>query len=201
MGTFVSLVPACACGRQTSLDLFSIATGRMLRKLAPVRTGSEQLGTPVAASDGRLLMTLTSGARCAAHGDYMECPRFAPESCHNTVETYSPAAAGPRALFTIPGSEAITSPASPNPGGSKVALTLTPCVSRHGTTGVFVRDLSTGATHAIETSANRCDGFGPVAWNPTGDRLAFPVDRAGGAPIAMAGGIGCPEDVRKFVEV
>lgn len=52
-GTFVSMVPACACGWHTELELFAIASGRMLRKLVPVPTkGFEGGSTPAAANDG-----------------------------------------------------------------------------------------------------------------------------------------------------
>ena len=192
-GTFVSLVPACACARRTELELFSVSSGRMLRELTAVSLdGYQQLATPAATNDGLLFLTYTSGARCAPKGLYMECPRFAPDSCRNAVETLAPGQTTAQSLFSVPGSVAITGEVVPNPDGRKVALTLTPCISTHGTTGLFVRNLNSGATQAIVTSTIRCDGFGPAAWNPTGSQLVFPLERAHGNPIQMAGGFGCP---------
>lgn len=191
-GTFVSLVPACACGRHTELALFSLASGRKLRKLATVPVGAdEQLATPAATDDGRLFFTFTSGPRCIA-GDYAECPRFIPDSCRNTVMTLAPGQTRLRTLFTVTESQAVIGAVVPSPDAGEAALALTPCISVHGTTGLFVRDLKTGITRAIVTSANRCDGFGPTAWSPSGGDLVFPLERASGRPISMAGGIACP---------
>jgi hypothetical protein len=165
----------------------------MLRELTAVSLGGyQQLATPAATNEGRLFFTYTSGARCAPKGEYAECPRFAPDSCRNAVETLSPGATGPQLLFTVPGSQAVTGEVVPNPDGDEAALTLTPCVGTHGTTGLFVRDLKSGATHTILSSSNRCDGFGPAAWSPTGTELVFPLERANGKPTPMAGGIACP---------
>jgi hypothetical protein len=190
-GTFVSLVPACACARHTELDLFSASSGRRLGKLAVVSPGSDQLGTPAAASDGRLFFTFSSGPRCIP-GSYAECPQFVPDSCRDNVEVLSPGQTGLRSLFTVIGSQAIIGSVVPRPDGKAVALTLTPCLGLHGTTGLFVRDLRTRAMRGIATSSNRCDGFGPAAWSPNGQELVFPLERARGRPIVMAGGIGCP---------
>jgi hypothetical protein len=173
------------------LDLFSVSSGRRLRKLAVVSPGSDQLETPAVAKDGRLFFTFTSGPRCIP-GTYAECPQFIPDSCRNTVETLSPGQKSLAALFTVTDSLSIIGPVVPRPDGQTVALSLTPCLGLHGTTGLFVRDFRTGVTRAIATSSNRCDGFGPVAWSSTGRELVFPIERASGRPIVMAGGIGCP---------
>ncbi len=115
----------------------------MLRELTAVSLGGyQQLATPAATSDGRLLLTYTSGARCAPKGLYMECPRFAPDSCRNAVEALSPGQTSAEPLFTVSRSLAITDQVVPNPDGREVALTLTPCISTHGTTGLFVRNLA-----------------------------------------------------------
>ncbi len=193
-GTFVSLVPACACGRHTELDLFSLSTGRMLRRLAVVSLGGyQQLATPAAASDGRLFLTYTSGARCALNGTFAECPGFAQNSCRNAVKILSYGQTRPQPLFAVSGSEAVTGEVVPDRDGRKVALTLTPCVGTRGTTGLYVRDLKSGAMHTIVSSSNRCDGYGPAAWSADGSQLVFPLDRAKGKPLPMAGGIACPE--------
>jgi hypothetical protein len=192
-GTFVSLVPACACGRHTELDSFSMASGRRLRRLARVSVPTgERLDTPAAAGDGRLFFTLTRDALCAYKGDYMECPKFEPNSCRNAVATLAPGRSRLMPLFTVPGSRSIGR-AVPDPAGSRVALTMAPCSAVHGTAGLYVRTLASGATRAIATSRNTCDSFSPVVWDPSGTQLAFVYGRAGGPPQTMAGGIACPE--------
>lgn len=113
-------------------------------------------------------------------------------SCRNEILSFSPGEARLRTLFNVPGTESVLGGVVPSPGDRQVALTLTPCVAIDGITGVFVRDLRTGASRAIMTSSNRCDGFGPAAWDRSGRELVFPVDRAKGQPFPMAGGIGCP---------
>lgn len=191
--TFVSLVPACACGRHTVLDEFSMTSGRKLRRLARVSVpADERLDTPVAASDGRLFFTLTRDVLCAAKGAYAECPEYEPTSCRNAVSTLAPGRSRLVPLFTIPGSRTIGQ-AVPDPAGGRVALTAGPCFSVHGTAGLYVRTLATGATRAIATSRNVCDSFSPVAWNPSGTQLAFVYERAGGPAGLGAAGLGCPE--------
>lgn len=175
----------------TELDLFSVSSGRRLRKLTDVSPGGDQLETPAAAKDGRLFFTLTSGPRCIP-GNYAECPQFIADSCRNTVETLLPGQTSLASSFTAADSLSIIGPVVPRPDGQAVALSLTPCLGLHGTTGLFVRNFRTGVTRAIATSSNRCDGFGPVAWSSTGHELVFPIERANGRPIPMAGGIGCP---------
>lgn len=127
-GTFVSMIPACACGRRTELELFSASSGRVLRRLAPVLTGGYQVSTPAAARDGRLFFTFTSGPRCAARGVYAECPQFAPDSCRNMVASFSPGHRQLQPLFTVAGSASVIGGVVPSPDDRRVALTLTPCV-------------------------------------------------------------------------
>ena len=68
-----------------------------------------------------------------------------------------------------------------------------PCTQAHGQTGVFVRDLAAGHERAIMTSANRCDSFGPAAWNTSGTELVFPANRAvGRAHTGIGGQLFCP---------
>lgn len=146
-----------------------------------------------ATDGGRLFLTITRGAHCdtPSHEIYMECPRWVPDSCRNTVESLSPGQSRFRTAFAISGSKEI-SDVVPDPEGNEVALTTTPCVSTHGTTGLFIRGLRSGLMHAVVTSGNRCDGYGPTAWNQSGTELAFLLSRANGQPIRFAGGIGCP---------
>lgn len=193
-GTFVSLVPACACGRHTDLDLFSILSGRRLKQLTTITPPAQgSLLTPVADDAGTLFMTSVQGAVCDTHGGvYAECPKIIPDSCQNTVQTLAVGQRAPRQLFSAAGSQSITSAVVPSPNGRSVALSLTPCTNLQQTSGLFIRDLGTGVMRPLMTSANACDGFGPVAWNSGGTELVFPLERAGGKPFLNFGEKACP---------
>ncbi len=195
-GAFVSLVPACACSGHTNLVLFSSVSGHRIRQvttLARLPAGDSNVRLAPATQGGRLFLTVATGPHCDTPPGkvYMECPRWIPNSCTNTVEALSPRQSAFSTVFTVPGSEAI-SDVVPDPAGNEVALTTAPCLSTHGTTGLFVRGLISGRTRAIAKSSNPCDSYGPTAWNQTGTELAFLLDRADGNPITMAGGFGCP---------
>lgn len=196
-GAFVSLVPACACARHTELDLFSASTGRMLRRVTTLGgtgvAGSNARLSP-ATDGGRLFLTVSTEGRCDTpkHEIYMECPRWVPDSCRNTVESLSAGQSSFSTAFTVAGSQEI-SDVVPDPAGNEVALTSTPCVSVHGTTGLFIRGLISHRTRAVVKSDNRCNGYSATAWNQSGTELAFVLSRAGGPPIRFAGGIGCTE--------
>ena len=167
------------------LELFSVSSGRMLRELTAVSLdGYQQLATPAATNDGFRFLTYTSGALVRAQGALHGVSALRSRLVPQRLETLAPGQTTAQSLFSVPGSVAITGEVVPNPDGRKVALTLTPCISTHGTTGLFVRNLNSGATQAIVTSTNRCDGFGPAAWNPTGSQLVFPLE-AYGNPIQM----------------
>jgi hypothetical protein len=186
-GTFISLVPACACARHTELDEFSLHSGRLLRRLGPVTPGGYILGTLATTTRGEIMFLSTSGARCDAKGVFMECPKIVANSCRNFVKTIVPGRSTLTTRFTLPGSEAVSN-AAPSPDGSRVALTLGPCTGTHGTTGTFVRDLATGQMHAVLTTQNPCDGYGRPAWNRSGTELAFEFARANGPPGSIVGG-------------
>lgn len=193
---FVSLVPACACGHHTELDLFSLTSGRKLRELTslPHLALANRVALAPATIGGRLFLTVAQAARCdeSKHEIFMECPRWRPGSCRNAVETLSPGQSHFVTAFTVPGSDGIAD-VVPDPAGNEVALTMTACVSIRGSTGLFIRGLRSGHLHTVSSSGNRCDGYGPTAWNSAGNELAFVLSRAGGKPIPMAGGMGCPQ--------
>lgn len=184
--SFVSLFPACACSRHFSLSTFSLQTGRRVRRLIALRyTDGQQLGTPAADAHGDLLFTRTGGPRCAVAG-YMECPRYVPGSCVNAVLGYQPGRHSLSTMFDLPGTW-VMGDAVPNLAGSQVALTLGPCTALNGTTGVFVRDRSTGRLRPVFTTSNACDSFGRPAWNAAGSEIVFVFDRAHGQPRPSVG--------------
>lgn len=82
----------------------------------------------------------------------MECPQYVPNSCVNTVLRFSPGDTTLATAFTVPGSLTLGA-AVPDPGGSRIALTLSPCTTLNGATGVFLGNLvlPTGHGHAHES--------------------------------------------------
>ncbi len=188
--TFVSLVPACGCSGSATLEAFSLSSGRRVRRVVRLSLGSSLAATPAATAAGRVFLTLTRPGRCSRTG-YMECPHWLPGSCRNVVQTIAPGQSEPQVAFDVPGSATIGE-VVPSPHGRRVAYGLRPCVSASGTSGMYIRSLRSGSTRAVMSSPNVCDHYGPPAWNANGTRIVFPYARAGGRPLAMAGGFGCP---------
>jgi hypothetical protein len=189
--SFLSLLPACACNR-TVLSTFSLEQGTRLHTLGAVQiTGNADLATPATDSAGRVFLTVTTGARCELSGTFAECPKIAPNSCTNRVEAVGPGAGHSRTLFTVPGAETVAR-AVPNPSGTEVALSMTACTNPHGRSSLEVRDLRTGTTRTVASSANRCDAFNDVSWNTAGTQLVFPYDRAHGQGGEEVGSLDCP---------
>jgi hypothetical protein len=197
--TFVSMLPACGCGKSTELDVFSTSDGRRLGRLAPVPSEGFEVATPSATSAGRLYVTMTSAGRCSKTG-YMECPHWIAGSCGNEVRTLAPGHAGLQLAFDIAGSEKIGQ-VVPSPHGRQVAFDMSPCVSPTGTAGMYIRSLRRGGTRAVLSSSNICDGYGPAAWSSNASEIAFPYEPAGGKPMEMAGGFGCPEGRRNYLVI
>ena len=184
--SFVSLVPACACSRRTWLAAFSLQNGRRLKTFLSVDTYDQpQLSTPAADDQHHLYFTKTVGAQCAVTNT-MECPRDVPNSCVNTVLRFSPGDIMLPTAFTIPGSLTLGA-AVPDPSGSRMALTLSPCTTLNGTTGVFVRNLTTGQTRPVFTTRNTCDQFIQPTWDASGRRIALVFDRSRGLPTSSLG--------------
>lgn len=193
-GSFVSLVPACACTAHTELEQFSIASGRRLRLLDAVSAGGLNLATPAAQANGWLLLTFTAGPRCALSGVFAECPKVAPDSCVNRVESLTPGRGGLTDLFTEPGSVQIGE-VVPNRSGSRVVFSQTPCTRERGRTGLYVRELASGRQWPVMTRSNACDGFGPAAFNRAATMLVFPFNAATGPAGRGPDGTvaGCPD--------
>ncbi len=189
--TFLSLVPACACGKSTALDVFSMSNGRRVRRITQLSLDGFQLATPAATSAGRVYLTLTQYGRCSKTG-YMECPHWIAGSCRNQVQTIAPGRSEPQVAFNVAGSEKIGE-VVPSPHGRQVAYQVRPCVDSTGASGMYIRNLRSGHTRAVMSSKNVCDQYGPAAWNANSTEIAFPYEPAAGRPIEMAGGFGCPE--------
>lgn len=189
--TFLSLAPACACGKSAALDVFSMSNGRRVRRIAQLSLDGFQLATPAATNAGRVYLTLNQFGRCSKTG-YMECPHWIAGSCRNQVQTIAPGRSEPQVAFNVAGSEKIGE-VVPSAHGRQVAYQARPCVSSTGTSGMYIRDLRSGHTRAVMSSTNVCDQYGPAAWNANSTEIAFPYEPAGGRPMEMAGGFACPE--------
>jgi hypothetical protein len=184
--SFVSLEPACACTRRTWLRAFSLQDGRRLKTFLSIYTYEQpEISTPAADDHHHLYFAQTVGAQCAVT-NYLECPQYVPNSCVNRVLRFSPGNTALSTAFTIPGSLTLGA-AVPDPGGSRIALTLSPCTSLNGTTGVFVRSLITGKTRPVFTTENHCDQFVHPTWDSLGRRIAFVFDRSRGFPKPSVG--------------
>lgn len=190
--TFVSLVPACGCARRTALDVFSAVTGKRLSTLSAVALPADAHVDAAADHDGRVLVTASTDARCAVTGKYMECPKIAPNSCTNKATFYGPQPGWSATAFSEPGTREIGA-AVPSPDGREVAFASASCTGAAGMTGIFIRDLATGAQRAVVSSPNQCDSYGRPSWSADGRRLAFAYQQAHG-PIRRMGGAGtvCP---------
>jgi hypothetical protein len=191
VNTFVSLVPACGCARSTELDEFSTVTGGLTRRLGAVALPSvASVDAPAVKPDGRLLITVSTGWRCDAHGAYAECPRIAPNSCTNSVLSDAPEEGNPSVAFTVSGRSQIND-AVPSPNGRSVAFGKTPCTNENGLTGLFVRNQgASGRERLLFGRRNACDEIDRPSWNAAGDRLLFVYNRALSPPTAgPAGGI------------
>ena len=198
--SFVSLVPACACSRRTWLAAFSLQNGRRLKTFLSIDTSEQpQLGTPAADGHHHLYFTRTAGAVCTV-ANYMECPRYVPDSCVNTVLRFSPGDTALSTAFTIPGSLQLGA-AVPDPGGSRMALTLSPCTTLNGTTGLFLRNLTTGQTTPVFTTGNTCDDFLHPTWDASGRRIVFVFDRARGLPEPSFGASCASSSIRRVAVV
>lgn len=198
-GTFVSLVPACGCGRSEVLERFAVSDGRRLGRLASVPVDGFQVATPASTSHGRLFVTMTRSGRCSASG-YAACPHWVAGSCRNEVQTLAPGGSRLQLAFDVTGSVRVGE-VVPSPDGGRVALAMTPCVSAAGTAGMYITGANGGRARAVMSATNVCDAYGPAAWNATGSEIAFPYEPAGGRPVLMAGGFGCPEGPRNYLVI
>lgn len=176
-GTFISLWPACGCGRRTVLDQFSLKTGRRLGTVArvPVATG-ESVSLPAARPGGPVLLTFSSGARCA--GPPGGGPSAGPciplaNSCTGRVESLSPATGAVSTLLTAPSSTLVTD-AVPSPDGRMVVMASAGCETSYFDASLVVRNLASGRQWSIGADAARCHEIGRPAWSADGSRLVFP---------------------------
>lgn len=176
-GTFISLWPACACGRHTVLDQFSLKTGRRVGTVArvPVATG-ESVSVPAARGGGPVLLTFSSGPRCAGPvGGVASAGPCVPlaSSCSSRVESLNPTTRAVSTLITAPSSTLIGD-AVPSPDGRMVVMASAGCETSYFDASLVVRNLASGRQWSIGADAARCHEIGRPAWSADGSRLVFP---------------------------
>jgi hypothetical protein len=189
-GTFVSLLRLCRHGPPfdtlltgcphghyvEDLEQFSLADGRRIGAVTPVpSTNYTNVLTPAGSSDGTVLLTYTTGARCLDHGKplkkfVMEC-RPSPRSCINTVMAVSPSQPTPSRLFAVSTAQ-IMGAAVPNPSGTEVAYSAQPCVGTRPAPALYVRNLKSGETRVLFTT-NYCSTIGRPSWDAAGTEIVF----------------------------
>jgi WD40-like Beta Propeller Repeat len=176
--TFISLWPACACGRRAFLDVFSLRTGRRLGSLAEVQTAPSaavKLAAAAARPGAPVLLTFSSGPLCAGPrvGGGSAGPCF-PESdsCSSRIVTVDPNTRRMNTLLSIPSSRTVTD-AVPSPNGRLVVLSSDSCATSYFDLHLVVRELATGRQWSIGADAPRCHEIGRPAWSPDGSRLVF----------------------------
>lgn len=183
--TFVSLVPSCGCGRDSSLDQFSLSDGRKLGTigaLSGLGSSSWQTSDPHPGPAGSFVLTFTRGPLCTEPPgggvSFGPCnPR--PDTCTSAIEQIDTRSGSVTTLLNQPASITVTD-ALPSPDGRRLALTGGGC----SPSGRFitVRDLTSGHQWTLGADMTRCTGIGPAAWSPDGRDLVFPYWPAIGRP-------------------
>ncbi len=169
-GSFLSLWPACACGRKTVLDQFSLQDGRRLRTLTRVRVAwPESLATPSVDRSGRVWMTFSVGSKCT--NDTSTCGPV-PDSCSGRVERLNLRSGTSSTVLSFPDSESVTR-AIPRPDARQVVLVEGGCTSSFFNQHLVVRDLRSGSEWALGADATPCHELGAPTWSRNGSRLVF----------------------------
>jgi hypothetical protein len=191
---FDTLLTGCRHGHYVEdLEQFSTADGRRIGAVTPVPSDETNVQTPAGTSDGTVLLTYTVGPRCLDHGKplkkvTMECAP-SPNSCINTVMAVSPSHPTPTRLFAVSTAQ-IMGVAVPNPSGTEVAYSATPCVGTRPAPALYIRNLKTGATRALLTTSY-CSSIGRPSWNAAGTEIVLRYQsvsaRLQPAPVGSSG--------------
>jgi len=179
--SFISLWPACACGRTTVLAQFALADGHRLRTLAKLTgTAGGQVAAPHASSGGPVWLTFSSGPRCSS--PVAGCGPVA-DSCTGSTLRYDPGSRRATTVLTTPPGT-LVSDAVPSPDGRRLAMVSADCAGSFMNFHIVVRDLRSGRTWAIGADARRCHTLSSVAWSANGSELVFPF---GGSRLSRHG--------------
>jgi hypothetical protein len=169
-GSFLSLWPACACGRKTVLDQFSLQDGRRLRTLTRVRVAwPESLATPSVDRSGRVWMTFSAGSKCT--NDTSTCGPV-PDSCSGRVERLNLRSGTSPTVLSFPDSEFVTR-AIPSPDARQVVLVEGGCITSYFNQHLVVRGMRSGSEWSIGADAAPCHELGSPSWSANGSRLVF----------------------------
>ena len=162
--TFVSLIPACACGRHTVLSTFSLSDGRRLSTISPVATELGESYRLSGGQSGQVLMVTGRPALCTS--DVNGCGPE-PDTCASHVDRLVNGRF--EAIFTA-GNAVQIQGAAASANGRQVAIVLSPCTTGQG--AVVVRDPATGTQWTLG-EVSRCSGIGAPSFSSDGRRLVF----------------------------
>lgn len=185
-GTFVSLVPSCACNDHTALVQFSLRDGRRLGALATLAAFNPpafQVSDPHPAPPGSFELTFSRGPLCqqppGGGVSFGPCnPQ--PNTCTSVVERINLLAGSITTVLNAPNTQTVTD-AIPSPNGRRLVLIGGPC--RPARRYLTVRDLASGRQWTLGADVPRCTWIGPgAAWSPDGTRLIFPYAPVIGRP-------------------
>ena len=174
--TFLSLWPACACGRRTELDVFSLKTGRRLGRLARIGLPSGEIWTPPASvPGGPVLVTFSTPAACmpplGGGVSFGPCDPIA-NSCTGGVERVDPRTGAMSQLLSIPSSTFVLD-AVPSPRGQMLVMRSAGCDTSFFDAHLVVRDSRSGREWSIGADAPRCHRLSEASWSPDAKRLVF----------------------------
>lgn len=170
-GSFISLWPACACGKRTVLEQFSLKNGRRLRALTTVPTSTgAHVANPHADGRGGVWITGSTGPRCTSGVN--GCGP-APDSCSGTAVRFDPTLHSTTTELTFP-SSILVADAVPSPNGRLVAMATGGCATSFFNEHIVVRDPRSGRQWTIGSDAAPCHGLGDLAWSADGSKLVFP---------------------------
>jgi hypothetical protein len=186
--SFVSVFPACACGRRTVLEQFSLKNGRWLGALARLPGGlGVQLSDPHPGAGGSVWLTIGTGPRYrsgVAGGDP------APDSCSGRVIAFDPRTRTSSTVTSFGASELIAD-AIPSPDGRLMVMVGGGCASSYFNEHLIVRDRRTGrqwtlgddaapchalTRHGALTAPSSCFRTDPQDFRRT--RISFPAEPA-----------------------
>jgi hypothetical protein len=169
--SFISVWPACACGRHIVLEQFSLADGRALGALARLPGGpGVQISDPHAIPTGPVWLTISTGPRYqsgVAGGDP------APDSCSGQVVRFDPTSDKSTTALTVPSSE-LTADAVPSPNGRLVVMVGGGCAKSFFNEHLVVENLGSGKQWTVGADAAPCHALFDAAWSPNGSQLVFP---------------------------
>jgi hypothetical protein len=171
--SFISLWPACACGRTTDLDQFSLSDGRRLHTLAHIKVRQGQsLPTPAVDRAGRVWLTFSSGPACTSN--VAGCgPK--PNTCSGHVERLDLHTGASTTVLSPPHSEQVTD-ALPSPNSRQAVLVEGGCTTGYFNEHFVVTDLASGRPGRqwpIGADAAPCHDLTAPGWSANGRELVF----------------------------